>query len=266
MIIKFSELKQRMIKSKFYYVINQGEYMNKYTDIKKQESIESQDEKQSLITRVIEYCLSKEFFRFTNFEIEEIEKVAKVIDSFDEGDPELQDILGFVFEDDEYSLIKSKIDVYDKELSALNFSLKSLNLQRKELLSNFDLSKVVKLGDKIFNINEKIHNIEEDKLKVDKYVLDCYSDFYNKYLDLLKYISENISANIKNKIDDKKFGKKILDFYKFNKFFYFINSVVKDIDIQMLILNLTHNKEFAKFFGDKVDLVKNKLAYVGTDI
>jgi hypothetical protein len=56
-----------------------------------------------------------------------------------------------------------------------------------------------------------------------------------------------------------------LDYYKYNKFFNFINNIKNELDFDFLIKELDSNRNIIEFFGKNLDLVKKKLLYVGTN-
>ena len=93
--------------------------------------------------------------------------------------------------------------------------------------------------------------------------MECCNEFFNNYLDFLKFVSENISANKKLKINNKKFNDRSLDYYKYNKFFNFINNIKNELDFDFLIKELDSNRNITEFFGKNLDLVnqlkENKL-------
>lgn len=278
-MIRFLEIRNNIVKLNACYILNQGESMNNYKFTEGREINELNIDKkvEKFIFNLKNYL--NNLYKVSTFEMEEKDRINKKIqnkfESINVGDNNsiyLNENNSVhideyeIFENDQlkkFTTIKNQCDIENKEL---NFALRSLLMQKKYYLENFDLSKAVKIGDKVTTITNKIINQKEKIRNINEEILEIENDFFNKYLSFIVAL-ENSAIVIDKKLNyPKDFPKGVVDYYRINKILYFLESYLKEINVEEIIKILNTDLLFKNSIGDVFESIIIKLRNVGTDI
>jgi len=272
-------IKDKIKKLNVYYVINQGEYMNNYTnDFQSQKNkFDRNDSYKNIETlkfKLKEFCDT--IYQFSDFEIEEIKRIQSIINNRVKHNDDsagsiyldenyiLDDCLKYAVDDDFFQKYLHEKEVNYKLNQALNFEIKSLILQKKKAISNYDVANAVKISDKITGVSIKIQEQKNKINDIKNDVLNRETEFYNKYLILLQDISNYISTKKAKKIDPKTYDNNINVYFILQKLLFFIKkNYEKNIDDVIHVLNSDTN--FKGILGEVFDDVLYELTYVGTN-
>ena len=282
MKIIYSQIKEKILKLNTFYVINQGDYMNKYKNFEPQNKkfedfIDLQEKEQALTIKLREFFVSDALYKFSNFEIQEISRIKSILnnlvnpsdntnDSIYLNDLDLiGDFLKFAFDKETFDSYVAKRNAIFQENKKLNFELKALMLQKKKMIDNFDLKSAIKISEKVNDVVCKIKTQRESVGELKSSIKSSEIDFYQNYLDFLNNISKN--TIIKSKIENPDVThKNVLDYFKINKFIFFIQSSIKDVQMEEVIKVLKADKFFESKMGDVLDDLMYGLMYVGTNL
>jgi len=269
-MIDYFQIKQKVIKLNAYYVFNQGEYMNNYKFSNNQQL--DNDEIIILIDKIKNIVINKSIFELSNFEFGEINKVKEILleksemkNNLNEVD-EIIDFEKFAFEENEILNYESIRKNLHNEMQALNFSLKSLSLQKKYMLDNFELTNAIKISDEINEILSKIEKIKNEIMKINSEILENELSFFEEYVQLLNDISENkLILNNKTKLP-KNYNERVINYLKINKVVFYIILFKDKVSIDELIEIIANENTFKEFFGDVFETIIYVLRNVGTNI
>ena len=277
-MLSFLDIKKKILKLKFYYTKNQGEYMNNY----KQKLIvkgkdDSYDKMKEIIMRLKEIFFGDALYKFSNFELIEINRIKELLVNLSHNllnhDSEFvhmsvydQKLLSLILcKEDFDNFLHTKCDL-EKENQTLNFKLKSLNFEKRELINKFNLSGLVKIGDKITDIKDKLKNQTDKIIDFENNINNIINEFFDKYLSMLNDISDSVMTTNAKVKSIKNADGKILSYYKINKFIFYINSIKNEIVFDSFVEILKDDKDFLSFFEPDFAYVVNEVIYVGTNI
>lgn len=253
--------------------------MNNYNEGVQSQSIESNIDSNGKNIADVTFRL-KRFYdtidRFSNFEIDEIKRIQeilnqsqiKVVDNHDCKDQcvneNIIDFLRYAFDDDTYfEYLQLKEDVY-KINQSLNFELKSLIIQKKKAIENYDVARAIKIGDKIINVSLKIKKQRDKISDINNEINSTEKKFYNDYLSLLNDISSQVGTKKLTKIDFNKYDKNVYRYFLIQKLiFYIVTNELKNLDAVVYVLKTDNSLK--NLLKDVVDDVLQELIYVGTN-
>lgn len=272
----YSEIKNKLIKIKYYYVANQGDYMNIYKNAIYDELIDQNQKLDSLTVNIKDIFFDQILFKFTNFEMDEIRRINEIIenniidnfvdDNYLLGEKDvIKDILTFAFDQEEIAKINEYRMQKSKENRALNFAMKSMLIQKKQLIDNYNISGVLNLNEKLNDIESKINAQRLEIQQINKDLIAIENSFFEKYLDLLTDVSNNVLKSKKTRDILKNYDEKILYYFKINKFVAHINYIKNDYSINEIINFVKNESYFKNVFGEYLSYLLDELAYVGTD-
>ena len=275
----YSEIKNKLLKMKYYYVANQGEYMNNYKNTKNinyDEVIDQNDKLESLALNIKNVFFDQMLFKFTNFEMNEIKRINEIIetnniDNFVDDNQLLgekdviKNILSFAFDQDEIVKFNEYRVQKIKENRALNFAMKSMLVQKKQLIENYNISGVLKLSEKLSEAESKINNQRLEIQQINKDLIAIENSFFERYLDLLNDVSNNVLKSKNTRDILKNYDTKIIFYFKINKFIAHINDIKSEYSINEIINFVKNDSYFRDVFGEYFSYLLDELVYVGTD-
>jgi len=158
---------------------------------------------------------------------------------------------------------KDELNAYmtiDKELTdnlnALDFELNTLNLQKEQALSNFDIAYAVKLTDKINKINEDLLEEQNKVLKYNNEIAEKELKYKAQYDELISDIkNENIDKDAKMVDMIAKYGKQVVDTYKQNKIFKVLDDYFAGMSNMEITEAIFTNEKLKSVLGDDLQVV-----------
>lgn len=275
----YLEIRNKITKLNAYYVINQGEYMNNYKNELHSQGVEyiTNEKFQNVESLVF---MIKRFFdtinEFSNFEIEELKRIQEIKNFPKSVEEDIQDymylsdkdnivdFLKYAFDRDTYSqYLQLKADNY-KINHSLNFELKSLIIQKKNAIENYDVAKAIKIGDKITQVSLRIKNQKDKIAEINNQIKMVENDFYNKYLTLLNDVSDHVGTKKSSIIDSNKYEEKVYRYFVIQKLiFNFTKNEYNNL--QDIVYVLKTDSSLKKLLEDVIDDLLLELSYVGTN-
>lgn len=248
--------------------MNQGEYMNNYKILDDENTLNKIVEK---LSKLKELFFGDALFKFSNFELDEIKRVTAIVDklkSFKDYDNKNNNdeiiINKFIFNKLDYDRFSKCLDNYLRDSKSLNFALKSLTLQKKKMLNEFKLPEVVKISENLNETQKKLDVVNDNILNFKKELVNEELIFFEKYIEFLNDISKNTIVKSRKKLIEDKINSNMIDYFKMNKFIYFIK-IIKDESIDKYIELIKEDKELKAFFGERFSDLINGLMYVGAN-
>ena len=276
--MNYLQVKSRIIKLNAYYAFNKGENMNKYTTASSQLEGDKSNDIKVFTDSLIKFLKYRDIFQLSSFEMEEMGRVKNIIDKksasyLKESDATLDilkltdniiDYIVFAFDSDknnEYDNLRRKIDSYNKMLI---FELKSLQLQKEHAMNNFEISRIVKINEKINDVNEKMRKQKEKIDDINSDILEQEISFFNKYLAMLNDIVKgHLKIDAKNKLP-KNYEKSVVDYFCACKLLHYIESIGNEISIEDIIAVLYY-QEVKEYLVDVFDYIIRELKNVGAN-
>jgi hypothetical protein len=124
---------------------------------------------------------------------------------------------------------------------------------------------VLKLNEKMNDVESKINDQRLEIQQINKDLIAIENSFFEKYLELLNDVSNSVLKTKNIRDIEKKYDKKIIAYFKLNKFIDYIDRIKNDYSINDIMKFVENDSYFLDMFGEYLSDLLNRLAYVGTD-